>query len=109
MHGVNHLTLADFDALVKQSPVPVLLDFWAPWCQPCKQLAPVLDALAIEYGARLRIFKIDVDAETGARERFGVGGIPTMLLMNAGEEVGRHVGVQSRLRMRAFIDTAVSE
>jgi len=104
MNSVNHLTLADFDTKVAASQVPVVLDFWAPWCQPCKMLAPVLDALAEDYGNAIQIFKVNVDDEKDARERFSVGGIPTLLIMRDGQEIARHIGVLSKLRLRALID-----
>ncbi|MHC1479722.1 thioredoxin family protein [Frateuria aurantia] len=93
---------------VLDNELPVLLDFWAPWCQPCKTLAPILEAVAGEYGERLSCLAVDIDVAGDLARRFSVAGVPTLLLLHKGEVVARHVGVLSRLRLREFIDQAMS-
>lgn len=92
------LTVTDetFAADVEQSPLPVLLDMWAPWCGPCRTLAPVLDDLAREFAGRVRVAKLNVDENPRTAARFGVQSIPTLLALKAGREVDRIVGVHPR-------------
>ena len=93
------VTDATFAAEVERSPVPVLLDMWAPWCGPCRMVAPVLDALATTWAGRVRIAKLDVDENPETAARFRVRSIPTLLLLKGGEEVDRIVGVQPRVEI----------
>ena len=83
---------ATFDEEVTQSSTPVLVDFWAEWCGPCKMIAPVLEQIAEEKGETLKIAKLDVDANTGTAQSFGVTGIPTLILFKEGKPVERIVG-----------------
>lgn len=87
------VTDATFAAEVERSPVPVLLDLWAPWCGPCRMIAPVLEQLATEMGGRLRIAKLNVDENQATASRFNVRSIPTLLILKSGREVDRLVGV----------------
>jgi thioredoxin 2 len=95
---VKPVTVTDATFLdeVGQSPVPVLLDLWAPWCGPCRTIAPVLEALASEWAGRVRVAKLNVDENPATAARFGVRNIPTLLLIKGGREVDRIVGVQPR-------------
>ncbi len=90
------VTDATFAAEVERSPLPVLLDLWAPWCGPCQMLAPVLEELAEEMAGRVRVAKLNVDENPRTASRFSVRGIPTLLVLKAGQEVDRIVGVQPK-------------
>ena len=86
------ITSANFDDEVTKSDIPVLIDFWAEWCMPCKMIAPVLAEISEEYAGRLKVGKLDVDAEGEIAMKYGVQSIPTLILLKGGEEVGRKVG-----------------
>ena len=92
------LTVSDatFDTQVIKSEVPVLVDFWAGWCQPCLMLAPVVEELAQEYGPRIRLAKLDVDANPNIAGKFGVMSIPTLILFKDGEPARRMVGARGK-------------
>ena len=90
------VTDANFSQVVENAPVPVLLDLWAAWCGPCRMIAPTIEMLARELSGRVLVGKLDVDANQRTAARFGVQGIPTLLILKNGREVDRLVGVQSR-------------
>ena len=90
------VTDATFAAEVERSPLPVLLDMWAPWCGPCQMIAPVLEELATEMAGRVRVGKLNVDENPATAARFNVRSIPTLLVLKAGQEVDRIVGVQPK-------------
>jgi thioredoxin 2 len=90
------VTDANFAAEVEGSPLPVLLDMWAPWCGPCVMVAPVIEELAAEMAGRVRVAKLNVDENPATAARFGVQSIPTLLLLKGGRELDRIVGVQSK-------------
>lgn len=90
------VTDANFSELVEKSPVPVLLDLWAAWCGPCRTIAPTIEMLARELAGRVLVGKLDVDANQRTAAKFGVQGIPTLLILKNGREADRLVGVQSR-------------
>jgi thioredoxin 1 len=90
------VTEATFEAEVLKSPTPVLVDFWAEWCTPCKMMAPVLDQVASEQAGKLKVAKVDVDAYPAMLARFGIRGIPTLILFKNGQLVDRIIGYQSK-------------
>lgn len=104
MSATSSVSDSDFDERVLSASGPVLVDFWAPWCGPCKALAPTLETLAGEYDGKLSIVKLDVDDNPASRDRFGVRGIPMLALYSNGSEVARVTGAQSRARLTAFLD-----
>lgn len=97
---------SDIDRIVAESEVPVIIDFHADWCGPCKAMAPMFDELARERRGQALILKLDTDRNPGATRRFGVRGIPTMILFRDGKEVAREVGAVPRDRLRALLDRA---
>src|SRR5437867_7550062 len=90
--GTQAVTEQTFEGEVLQSPVPVLVDFWAAWCGPCKAIAPSIDAIASEYGGKLKVVKLDVDQNIEISTRFDIKGIPTLLLFKNGEVAEKMVG-----------------
>jgi thioredoxin 2 len=95
------VTDATFADVVERAAVPVLLDLWAPWCGPCRMVAPTLDTLAVEMAGRVRVAKLNVDDNPATANRFGVRSIPTLLVIKDGREVDRIVGVQSKAAIAA--------
>ncbi len=104
---IVHVSDASFKADVLESGTPVLVDFWASWCGPCKMIAPILDEIADDYAGRLKVCKIDVDANREVAAQYGVRGIPTLMLFRNGELSGTQVGALSKAQLAAFVDAAV--
>ncbi|MCZ6499123.1 MAG: thioredoxin TrxA [Gammaproteobacteria bacterium] len=102
---VIHTSDENFDADVIDSEVPVLLDFWAEWCAPCKMIAPMLIEIAEEYKGRLRIAKLNIDENPSIPPKFGIRGIPTLILFKNGTVEGQKVGALSKSQLTAFLDT----
>lgn len=98
---------AAFEADVLKSDVPVLLDLWAPWCGPCKMIAPVLDELAEEFGDRLKIVKINIDDNQQTPANLGVRSIPTLIIFKDGQPVATQVGALPKQRLADFINNAI--
>ncbi len=92
-NGPIHVTDGDFEKTVIKSTVPVLVDFWAVWCGPCRMIAPYVEELAKEYGERVLIAKMDTDANLQTATKYGVMGIPTLIIFKDGKEVDRQVGM----------------
>lgn len=103
--NIIHITDASFDADVLQSDKPVLVDFWAEWCGPCKMIAPILEAIAKEYGGKITVAKMDVDANQTIPARYGIRGIPTLILFRNGTATAQKVGAVAKGQLTAFIDS----
>lgn len=94
----------DFDGQVLKSETPVLVDFWAEWCGPCKMIAPILEEIAVEYAGKLIVAKVNIDNNPGTPQRYGVRGIPTLILFKGGEVHATKVGALAKSQLAAFID-----
>jgi thioredoxin 1 len=98
-----HITDDSFEKVVMQSPIPVIVDFWAPWCNPCKMIAPTLEKLAQEQDGKLLIAKVNTDENPDWMNKFGVQGIPTLLFVSAGKVVHRQVGAVPERMLREVV------
>ena len=101
---IKHITDASFEADVLQAAQPVLVDYWAEWCGPCKMIAPVLDELATAYDGKLTIAKMNVDEHRDIPAKFGIRGIPTLMVFKGGQLAATKVGAMSKAQLSAFID-----
>jgi thioredoxin 1 len=104
---VKVFTDTDFDSTVKGAATPVLVDFWAEWCGPCRRLAPTVDAIADEYQGKVTVGKLNVDENPMTAEKFNIRGIPTLLLFKGGEMVEQVVGLAEKDRLKKIIDKYV--
>ena len=105
--NIKHITEASFEADVLKSERPVLVDFWAEWCGPCKAIAPILEEIAKEYDGKLLIAKCDVDSNQGVSAKFGIRGIPTLILFKNGVPAAQKVGAMAKGQLTAFIDSNI--
>jgi len=101
---IKHVTDASFDADVLQSGQPVLVDYWAEWCGPCKMIAPILDEVAVAYNGKVTIAKMNVDQNREVPAKFGIRGIPTLMIFKGGQLAATKVGALSKAQLTAFID-----
>ena len=101
------LTDKNFVQVVSSSDVPVLVDFWAPWCQPCLLLAPILDELAAEYEGKLTFCKLDITKNNTINQAFGIQGVPTLIIFKKGKEIKRIVGAKPKDSLKAEFDAVI--
>lgn len=105
---ISQVTDATFEEEVLKATDPVLVDFWAEWCGPCKMIAPVLDEIAKEFANKLKVVKVNVDENTETPAKYGIRGIPTLLLFKDGEMVAMKVGALSKTQLSAFVTEHVA-
>ena len=107
-HHPMDVTDATFTLDVQQSPVPVLLDCWAPWCGPCRRMAPVMDELAAEFAGQVRVAKLNVDENPEAATRLGIMSIPALVLFKDGQPIGQMVGAAPKTQVSAAVRSALN-
>ncbi|MBF8270661.1 MAG: trxA [Gammaproteobacteria bacterium] len=106
--SIIHVTDSSFEDEVLSSDKPVIVDYWAVWCGPCKMIAPLLDELADEYKGKLTVAKINIDENQETPQKYAVRGIPTLMIFKNGEVVGTKVGAMSKSQLSAFIDSVLT-
>jgi len=104
---ILYVTDATFPAEVLQAPLPVLVDYWAEWCGPCRMIAPILEEVAKEYAGRLTVTKLNVDENQQTPQKYGIRGIPTLMLFKNGNIEATKVGAVSKSQLTAFIDSHI--
>ncbi|MBE30146.1 MAG: thiol reductase thioredoxin [Acidiferrobacteraceae bacterium] len=102
--NIIHVSDDSFEQEVLQSEMPVLIDYWAEWCGPCKMIAPVLDEVASEYADKIRVAKLNIDENPATPPKYGIRGIPTLMLFKNGEVEATKVGAVSKTQLTAFLD-----
>ena len=104
---ILHVSDGSFEQEVLKSDVPVLVDYWAEWCGPCKMIAPILDEIADEYDGKIRIAKLNIDDNPTTPPKYGIRGIPTLMLFKGGEVEATKVGALSKSQLTAFLDQSI--
>lgn len=107
MTEISHVTDDTFESEVLKSDVPVLVDYWAEWCGPCKVIAPVLEEIASEYDGKMKVCKLDIDANEETPPKYGIRGIPTLMLFKNGNVEATKVGALSKSQLTAFLDSNI--
>ena len=107
MADISHTTDASFESDVLNSDLPVLVDYWAEWCRPCKVIAPVLEEIAAEYDGKMKVCKLDIDANGETPPKYGIRGIPTLMLFKNGNVEATKVGALSKSQLSAFLDSNI--
>lgn len=106
-NNIINVTDSNFEQEVLSSEIPVLLDYWAEWCGPCKMIAPILNDIADEYTGKIKIAKLNIDENPGTPAKFGVRGIPTLMIFKSGSIEATKVGAMSKSQLSAFIDSTI--
>ena len=107
MSTISHINDDDFDNHVNNSSLPVLVDYWAEWCGPCKAIAPILDELAKDYEGKINIAKLNIDNNQNTPAKYGIRGIPTLMLFKDGNVIDTKVGALSKSQLVAFLDSNI--
>jgi len=109
MSGKHVIPVNDlnFDSEVLQSQVPVLIDFSATWCQPCRAIAPLVDQLAVEYDGRVKVTTVDIDESPGTAQKYQIRGVPTLIMVKGGKVVGQQVGAVPKVKIAALIESGL--
>ena len=105
--GVIQITDSDFESQVLQADLPVLVDYWAEWCGPCKTIAPILEEISAEYAGRLKVCKLNIDDNAETPPRYGIRGIPTLMLFKNGDVEATKVGALGKSQLAAFLDSNI--
>ncbi len=105
--NIQHVTDSTFDPEVLKSELPVLVDYWAEWCGPCKAIAPMLEEIAKDYGGKIKIAKLNVDENSATATKYGIRGIPTLMLFKAGDVAAQKIGALSKSQLTAFLDSNI--
>jgi thioredoxin 1 len=105
--NITHVTDSTFQTEVLGADGPVLVDYWAEWCTPCKMIAPIVDEIAEEYGDRLKVTKMDIDSNMATPQQYSIRGIPTLMIFKDGKVQGTKVGALTKSQLKAFVEEAV--